>query len=300
MDLTQLAESIGTIANFSIWYYFRFALAVAIAGWAVIKVNSWLFNLLWNRGYDKRKHLLAVKRIVAMIVVIVMALEILQVIHDHSPLLAVLLLVAILTILVYTHRATIGNLTAGIALLVHNKIKMGYRITTTSQAAQGGEPLTGVVESIEFVHTIIRLDDGGRALIPHNEVFGSTTVIELTQPGYKVEVEVECPKEAQMTPEKIEQMIRSLPYRQSKSKITVAITHIGNPRGYKVTFFVWSPDVVTVARNSFYEAMATHMAAQLKARAAKSSKSTLATKAAAKAAKAAPATKATPKPPTKK
>lgn len=279
MDLQQLADSIGNFSTFSIWFYFRFALGVAFVGWAAIKVNSWLFTLLWNRGYDPRKQLLAVKRIVAVIVVIVMGLQIVQAVHDRSPLLAVLLLVAILTILVFSHRDAIANLTSGIAILVHNKIKIGYRITT---ASAGTSPVTGVIETIDFLHTIVRLDDGGRALIPHSEVFSTTTIIEIDQPGFKVEVEVECPKESQMTTEKIEQMVRSLPYRQSKSSITVAITHIGNPRGYKVTFYVWSPDVVTIASNSFYESMANHIAQQLRTKAAKTPKSTLASKTASK------------------
>lgn len=284
MDLQQLADSVGSISTFSIWFYFRFALGVVVVGWAAIKFNSWFFALLWNRGYDPKKHLLALKRIAAVIIVVIMALEILQAIHDHSPLLAVLLLVATLTIFVFAHRDAIANLTAGIAILVHNKIKIGYRITA-HQPALG--QVSGVVDTIDFLHTIVRLDDGGKALIPHRDVFSHTTVIEMEQPGYKVSAEVDCPKEALITTEKIEQMVRSLPYRKTKSPITVAIVHIGNPRRYRVTFFVWSPGVVTTASNSFYEGMASHINQQLKAKAnklAKPSKTTLASKAASKKA----------------
>lgn len=286
MDLEQLADSVGSISTFSIWFYFRFALGVVILGWAAIKLNSWFFTLLWNRGYDPKKHLLALKRIAAVIIVVVMGLEILQAIHDHSPLLAVLLLVAMLTILVFAHQDTIANLTAGIAILVHNKIKIGYRITAQQPIAPTGQ-VSGVVDTIDFLHTIIRLDDGGKALIPHRDVFSHTTVIEMEQPGFKVSAEVDCPKEALITTEKIEQMVRSLPYRKSKSPITVAIVHIGNPRRYLVTFFVWSPGVVTTASNSFYEGMASHINQQLKAKAhklTKPSKTTLASKAASKKA----------------
>lgn len=282
MDLQQLADSIGAISTFSIWFYFRFVLSVAIIGWAAIKVNSWFFSLLWNRGYDPKKHLLALKRIAAVIVVIIMALEVIQAIHDLSPLLAVLLLVAMLTILVFVHKDAIANLTAGIAILVHNKIKIGYRINTHQPSAPSGQ-VSGVVESIDFLHTIIRLDDGGKALIPHRDVFSQTTVIAMEQPGFAVIAEVDCPREALISTEKIEQMVRSLPYRQSKSPIDVAIIHIGNPRRYQISFYVWSPDVVTIARNSFYEAMASHINQQLKAKASKPGKATLATKVAAKA-----------------
>lgn len=282
MDLQQLADSVGAMSTFSIWYYFRFVLGVVFIGWAAIKVNSLFFTLLWNRGYDPKKHLLAVKRIVAVIVVVVMALEILQALHDRSPLLAVLLLVAILTILVFAHKDAIANLTAGIAILVHNKVKIGYRI---SAASDPGGRIAGVVDTIDFLHTIVRLDNGSRALIPHRDLFSQTTIVTMEQPGFEVSAEVDCPKEAQISTEKIEQMVRSLPYRQSKSPITVAIIHIGTPRRYRVTFYVWSPDVVTIASNSFYEAMAGHISHQLKLKASK----------APKTAKVSKATKATGK-----
>jgi small-conductance mechanosensitive channel len=70
---------------------------------------------------------------------------------------------------------TLGNLIAGISLLLYRPFKLGDRLQVT--APTGLE--TGVVESLSLGYTLLKTDDNRRVVVP-NSVMASQTTINLT------------------------------------------------------------------------------------------------------------------------
>lgn len=70
---------------------------------------------------------------------------------------------------------TLGNLIAGISLLLYRPFKLGDRLQLT--APTGLE--TGVVESLTLGYTALKTDDNRRVIVP-NSVIASQTIINLT------------------------------------------------------------------------------------------------------------------------
>jgi small-conductance mechanosensitive channel len=71
---------------------------------------------------------------------------------------------------------TLGNLIAGISLLLYRPFKVGDRLQVT---APGGVE-TGVVESLNLGYTVLRTDDRRRIVVP-NSVMASQTTIDVTE-----------------------------------------------------------------------------------------------------------------------
>jgi len=70
---------------------------------------------------------------------------------------------------------TLGNLIAGISLLLYRPFKIGDRLQVT--APSGLE--TGVVESLNLGYTVLRTDDNRRVVVP-NSAIASQTIINLS------------------------------------------------------------------------------------------------------------------------
>jgi small-conductance mechanosensitive channel len=70
---------------------------------------------------------------------------------------------------------TLGNLIAGISLLLYRPFKLGDRLQVT--APTGLE--TGVVESLTLGYTLLKTDDNRRVVVP-NSLMASQTAINLT------------------------------------------------------------------------------------------------------------------------
>jgi small-conductance mechanosensitive channel len=70
---------------------------------------------------------------------------------------------------------TLGNLIAGISLLLYRPFKTGDRLQVT--APTGLE--TGVVESLNLGYTILKTDDNRRVVVP-NSVMASQTTVNLS------------------------------------------------------------------------------------------------------------------------
>ena len=70
---------------------------------------------------------------------------------------------------------TLGNLVAGIALLLYRPFKLGDRLQVI--APTGSE--TGTVESLTLGYTLLRTDDNRRVVVP-NSLMASQTTINLT------------------------------------------------------------------------------------------------------------------------
>jgi small conductance mechanosensitive channel len=71
---------------------------------------------------------------------------------------------------------TLGNLIAGISLLLYRPFKVGDRLLVT---VPGGVE-TGVVESLNLGYTVLRTDNRRRIVVP-NSVMASQTAINVTQ-----------------------------------------------------------------------------------------------------------------------
>jgi small conductance mechanosensitive channel len=70
---------------------------------------------------------------------------------------------------------TLGNLIAGISLLLYRPFKVGDRL----QVAAPGGLETGIVESLNLGYTVLRTEDQRRVVIP-NSAMASQTTINLT------------------------------------------------------------------------------------------------------------------------
>ena len=84
--------------------------------------------------------------------------------------------ISVLTIIVgLAAQNTLGNLVAGISLLLYRPFKLGDRLQV--MAPTGAE--TGVVESLTLGYTLLRTDDNRRVVVP-NSLMASQTAINLT------------------------------------------------------------------------------------------------------------------------
>jgi small-conductance mechanosensitive channel len=70
---------------------------------------------------------------------------------------------------------TLGNLVAGLSLLLYRPFRLGDRLQV--MAPTGME--TGVVEGLTLGYTLLRTDDNRRVVVP-NSVMGSQTMVNLT------------------------------------------------------------------------------------------------------------------------
>ncbi len=67
---------------------------------------------------------------------------------------------------------TLGNLIAGISLLLYRPFKVGDRLQVT--APTGLE--TGIVESLNLGYTVLKTDDNRRVVIPNSTMASQTTI----------------------------------------------------------------------------------------------------------------------------
>lgn len=84
--------------------------------------------------------------------------------------------ISVITVIVgLAAQNTLGNLVAGISLLLYRPFKLGDRLQVT--APTGLE--TGTVESLTLGYTLLRTDDNRRVVVP-NSLMASQTAINLT------------------------------------------------------------------------------------------------------------------------
>jgi len=84
--------------------------------------------------------------------------------------------ISVLTVIVgFAAQNTLGNLIAGISLLLYRPFKLGDRLQVN--APTGLE--TGIVESLTLGYTLLKTDDNRRVVVP-NSVMASQTNINLT------------------------------------------------------------------------------------------------------------------------
>jgi len=71
-------------------------------------------------------------------------------------------------------QSTLGNLIAGVSLLLYRPFRIGDRLQVTTPVGVQ----TGVVESVNLGYTVLRADDNHRIVVP-NSVMASQTMINL-------------------------------------------------------------------------------------------------------------------------
>jgi small-conductance mechanosensitive channel len=136
---------------------------------------------------------------------------------------------------------TLGNLIAGISLLLYRPFKVGDRLQVT--APTGLE--TGVVESLNLGYTVLKTDDNRRVVVP-NSAIASQTTINLTCEDPRalcsVPISISCDSDIDKTRAILLELARRHPKTQAVSGCPV--TQFG-PGGVVLTLGAWCADSAT-------------------------------------------------------
>ena len=154
----------------------------------VFAVGAWLLGQLLRvmvqraLARDKHDHFdrMAVKFIAKLLRYCVYVFALLAYIHFVPALSSLetpsLTSISVITVIVgLAAQNTLGNLVAGISLLLYRPFKLGDRLQVV--APTGVE--TGVVESLTLGYTLLRTDENRRVVVP-NSLMASQTTINLT------------------------------------------------------------------------------------------------------------------------
>jgi small conductance mechanosensitive channel len=128
---------------------------------------------------------------------------------------------------------TLGDLAAGVMLLVFRPFDVGDVVKTAGES--------GVVDEIELFFTLLDTVDGRRVVIPNSKVFGSPIENVTHHPRRRVDVNVrvEHGAELQRTREVLERVARSVKQGLKDPAPAVALTELGET-GMRWTVMVWT------------------------------------------------------------
>jgi small-conductance mechanosensitive channel len=134
---------------------------------------------------------------------------------------------------------TLGNLIAGISLVLYRPFKIGDRLQVTAPAGQE----TGVVESLNLGYTVLKTDDNRRIVVP-NSLMASQTTVNLTGDDPRVlcsvPVGISCDSDINKARAILLELARQHPL--SKEVCACPVTQVG-PAGVVLTLAVWCADV---------------------------------------------------------
>jgi len=177
--LDQIRSS-GFLSPSTIEGAILYALAFAVAAWLL----GQMLRVVVERALARDKHdhfdRMAVKffaKLLRYCVYLVAAVAYAHSVPALSSLgTASLTSISVITIVVgLAAQNTLGNLVAGISLLLYRPFKLGDRLQV--MAPTGVE--TGIVESLTLGYTLLRTDDNRRVVVP-NSLMASQTAINLT------------------------------------------------------------------------------------------------------------------------
>ena len=136
---------------------------------------------------------------------------------------------------------TLGNLVAGISLLLYRPFKLGDRLQVT--APTGLE--TGIVESLTLGYTLLKTDDNRRVVVP-NSVMASQTTINLTGNDPRVICSVPIGISYDSDIDKARGILLDLAGKHPKAKEVCGcpLTQLGIS-GVVLTLDVWCADALT-------------------------------------------------------
>jgi small conductance mechanosensitive channel len=155
---------------------------------------------------------------------------------------------------------TLGNLIAGISLLLYRPFKVGDRLQVT--APTGLE--TGVVESLNLGYTVLKTDDNRRVVVP-NSAIASQTTINLTCEDPRalcsVPVSISCDSDIDKTRAILLELARRHPKTQEVTGCPV--TQFGSG-GVVLMLGAWCADSATagVLKGDLLEQAAKRLAAE--------------------------------------
>jgi small-conductance mechanosensitive channel len=168
-----------------------------------------------------------VRRLVfALIILIGLAVVALQVPSVKRVATTLLASSAVIGIVVgFAARQTLANAIAGILLAITQPIRIGDLVTFEEE--------TGEVEDVRLTYTYIRLDDGGRLIVP-NELLAQSSIENHTilDPRVQVEVSVWLPPDADL-----EQAIELISDEEEGITATVAET---DKEGVRLSATSWA------------------------------------------------------------
>jgi small conductance mechanosensitive channel len=147
---------------------------------------------------------------------------------------------------------TLGNLIAGISLLLYRPFNMGDRVQVT--APTGLE--TGIVESLNLGYTVLRTTDDRHVVIP-NSIMASQTSINLSSSGSRAL----CMVPFNLSPDTDVERTRTI-LKEIADKYSKAGEYAGSPitalsgAGFTITLKVWCDDFMaaTDLKNRLLEA----------------------------------------------
>ncbi len=138
---------------------------------------------------------------------------------------------------------TLGNLIAGISLLLYRPFKVGDRLQVT--APTGLE--AGVVESLNLGYTVLKTDDNRRVVVP-NSAIASQTTINLTSEDPRVlcsvPISISCDSDIDTTRAILLELARQHPKAQEVTGCPV--TQFG-PGGVVLTLGAWCANSATAS-----------------------------------------------------
>ncbi len=134
---------------------------------------------------------------------------------------------------------TLGNLIAGISLLLYRPFKVGDRLQVT--APTGLE--TGVIESLNLGYTVLKTDDNRRVVVP-NSAMASQTTVNLTCEDPRIICTVPVTVGFHSDLDKARAIILELARQHplAKQVIGCPVMQLG-PVGVVLTLSAWCPDV---------------------------------------------------------
>jgi len=150
--------------------------------------------------------------------------------------------ISVITVIVgLAAQNTLGNLVAGISLLLYRPFRLGDRLQVT--APTGLE--TGIVESLTLGYTLLKTDDNRRVVVP-NSLMASQTAINLTANDPRVICSVPVGFGSGLDIDKARGILLDLAGKHVKAKEVCGclLTQV-TTSGVGLTLEVWCADAVT-------------------------------------------------------
>ena len=130
---------------------------------------------------------------------------------------------------------TLGNLIAGVSLVLYRPFKVGDRLQVT--APTGLE--TGNIESVNLGYTILKTDDNRRIVVP-NSLIASQTIVNLTSEDTRVLCSVPMSLHYEADVDKARSILTALARQHPKAQSVCGcpVTQVG-PAGVVLTLSAW-------------------------------------------------------------
>ena len=116
----------------------------------------------------------------------------------------------------------LGNLGAGIMLALSQPVRLGDRMTI--------DDLTGEVEQITMIHTVLRADDGRRVYVPNSRMF-ATVVVNRTVDDSRRELAVQLPISLAAPVDRARAVVLDAIGVATAEAATVRLTEVGERAG---------------------------------------------------------------------